>query len=111
MAITGQFVSSGDLDRTIQILSSTVTRGNLGQEIKSLIVTQTLPARRANLVRSDYARAEVMSEVASVRYDVRYVDGIEPGMRLSEDGTDYTIISVEKVDRRKGLIILCKAVV
>lgn len=99
---------AGKLDRRIFIDRPTVTQNTLGEEITVWVQAARVWAswRRAS-ARETLAGAEIAATVSDI-FEIRYssqVADVEPKWRLTYEGTEYDIETVDEIGRRVGLRI------
>lgn len=104
--------SFANLDRRITIQRKSVTQNGLGEEIEtwSDLVTVWASRRRAS-ARETLAAAEVtaaITDVFEIRYGSLWSD-LSPLDRLTFEGREYDIASVDEIDRRDGFRIAAVA--
>jgi SPP1 family predicted phage head-tail adaptor len=101
-------MQAGKMDRHVFIDRPTVTQNTLGEEITVWVQAARVWAswRRASS-NETLAGAEIAASVSDV-FEIRYssqVADVEPKWRLTYQGTEYDIVTVDEVGRREGLRI------
>lgn len=100
---------AGALDRRVTLhLPGPVTRTELGEEQPSVVSVETwaqvLPAGG-----TEVADAGQMVAHAQVVFVVRWRAGVTPLCRVTHDGREYDVVSVDEIGRREGLRITGRA--
>lgn len=96
------------MDRRIVLDRPTVTQNTLGEEITVWVQLARVWAswRRASS-NETLASAEIAASVSDI-FEIRYssqVFDLDPKCRLTYQGTEYDIVTVDKIGRREGLRI------
>jgi SPP1 family predicted phage head-tail adaptor len=110
-------ISAGAMDRRIEFLVSTETRGRGGQPKKSWSVNSALGRVWAykKSIRSDEQFAgEQMRQVDTTEFTIYWQPNVETHWRVREIGdyrgdasTDYDLLSVIEQGRREFLVLRC----
>lgn len=99
----------GRMDRRVTLQARTVTQDAYGEEIPTWVDIATVWAHRVEL-RGD-ERWQALQSVAKtdIKYNIRYMDGLNPMDRLIEGGRVFDIKAVLEIGRREGLEIHAEA--
>lgn len=101
-------IRAGTLDRTVDLLELTTTSNAYGEEIITPTVLATVQAQKLTLRAADMQRAQLHSVQLDGKFTIRWRDDVTTKMRLRYDGTDYEIVSVEEIGRRRGLTLMVR---
>lgn len=100
---------SGRLKSTILIERG--TEGSPDRNGKRLTTwAPVLPPLRAEILTNDaqaFLREAGESVETGIVFRVRYRDGIEPGNRITMDGTEFALVEIKEVVRRRTLELRC----
>lgn len=97
---------AGELDRRITIQRLSVTRGNLGEELKGWTTVATVWAKVEVDAGGEEFRALQRTASQTARFTIRYRAGISPkDHRVVYQGRVYEIEDVAEPDRIKTLVL------
>lgn len=103
-------IFAGALRYRIQLLSPAVTTNSVGEEETTWNVLHTVWAARKSLTLREVNRMAGTTEAAEVKFEIRYQDGINTGMRLEHDGVHFGITGAEEIGNREGLTLFARRV-
>lgn len=104
-------VSSGELNRLGELLSSATTQDSTGQPIATWSVYATPWAKIEPLGGRELLLAQQIAAEATTRVTIRYRDTVHAGDRFRYAGTTYEIVNLSDLESRHiKLEMMCKAV-
>lgn len=102
-------MKAGDLDRRITILALTVERDDFGGVVETWSEVATVWARYLPGAGNERFMAATTYAETQARFHIRWRGDVTPEYRLSYDGKEWDILSVNEIERREGLEIAAKA--
>ena len=102
---------AGQLDRTIMLLSRTITRGTGGEALEAFIAVATVWGARLPLTAREIEREAIMQAQAEVKFRVRWRGDVKAEWRAQCEGLTYDITGIEELGRKAGLHLFAKAAV
>jgi len=102
-------VRPGKLDRRIAIERAAVVQNDLGEEIESWSVWQTVWAEVLPLDGSERWQAQEVMAEAPTRFRLRWLPGLGVEDRIRCEDRLYDIHSINEIGRRRALEVLAKA--
>lgn len=105
----------GSLDRRIELQTYTATRAATGEEILTWSCVAHVWASKIypNTKSDEGIEGDQLVSTTRVQYTIRHRCGIEPKMRISDNGAYYNILTVrdDQKSRDRFLILDCELVV
>lgn len=102
-------MNPGALNHHIEIQSYNSTVDEDGFPVEGWVHFKTLWANKQGLTGRTFYAAQAAQSENDVTYKIRYVKGIETGMKVI-DGTDIHYLKVDPIDKdgkRKELYLVC----
>ena len=97
---------AGDLDRSIDIQTSTATQNSVGEPILTWAdVASAVPARVMPTRGGERFTAQQVVGDAVTTFRIRYRTGVTVRNRIVYDGKNWDIRDVREIGRREGLEI------
>lgn len=108
----GDEMEAGKLRHKITIQAQATTRNNYGERLTSWLDVVTVRASKEPLLGNQYFQAEALQSKVEVKFQTRYVAGIDNTMRVQHGNDTYEILSVVDVEgRNRELVIYAKRLV
>lgn len=102
--------STGSRDRRIKIQSPVTSKDDYNQdEVTSWSDFATVWSSVEDSSGSETLQANQITAVRTTSFDIRYLDGVTEKMRVLFEGRHYDIVSIQRPDRQRSLIL--KAVI
>jgi SPP1 family predicted phage head-tail adaptor len=98
----------GDLKRPITIESFTVSTDDNGQEIKTWADLDTVWGKLAYESGGESFEADQRVAKRVVKWTIRYRDDVDETCRIHYDSKYFNIIAIERVHRKRFLILKCR---
>lgn len=106
-----QILPIGKLDRLITIQEATDTQGSdYGDNTKSWATWKSPWANVKHFSGGEKQEARQIYAEVKTRFQIRWVSGLSPKMRISYDGRYYDIYEIEEVGRRQRWNIWARAI-
>ncbi|MCL1806034.1 MAG: phage head closure protein [Clostridiales bacterium] len=104
-------INPGKLKNRITFLSPPSGRNRFGELSDEWTPGRTEWASKEPLIGRELFAAMTAGTVVEVKFRLRYIPGVRPGMRIRHDGEEYEIISPVDVEAAHvELVCYCKAV-
>jgi SPP1 family predicted phage head-tail adaptor len=87
----------GDLKKRITFQKLTNIINDNGFEIENWIDVKTVWARVSNLYGKEYFAAAAVQAENTIKFLIRYTDGIDTDMRILFKGKQYNITSIDNI--------------
>ncbi len=100
-------IRAGNLDRRITIQVASEMAESFGQPIPTWTTFKSVWARIIPQMGNESFADEQRSARATVKFQIRYLAGVNPEMRLLHRGETYEIDDVSEADRNHDLILTC----
>ena len=105
-----QVLPIGKLDRQITLEQLTQGQGSpYGEPTQSWTTWKEVWANVYSGGGREFDAARQLNAEIDTQFQIRWVDGVRPTMRILYDGTHYDIYRVQEVGRRQRLNIWAKA--
>jgi SPP1 family predicted phage head-tail adaptor len=99
---------AGRLSERVDLQAKVVTRDALGAEVISWATVHTVPAEAQPLSGREFVAMRQAQSDISIRFRLRYLPGINTGMRVVWRGTAYNVLEAINVRARDTeLELLC----
>ncbi|MCU7917071.1 MAG: phage head closure protein [Candidatus Thiodiazotropha sp. (ex Epidulcina cf. delphinae)] len=99
---------SGNLRHKITIQRATVTRSNSGQAVKNWGDVATVRADVYSISGREFFDADQVNSDVTLKVVVRFINGIDPGMRVVHNRRIYDIKAVlNQENRRRPTLLMC----
>lgn len=105
-------LTSGELDRRIQIMRGTETVNGLNEPVVTWAVLSEVWAGKADVSDGERLRAKEINATITTRFHIRWsqkVRDVDARDRVRFDGFEYDIMAVKEIGRRKGIEISAAA--
>ena len=89
------------MDRQIEILNMADSKDNYGDNSPIASVIHTVWTEKVVLSGRELWAAQQINPRITVRYRIRFLEGIIPKMVVRDDGTDFDILHVGEIGRRE----------
>jgi SPP1 family predicted phage head-tail adaptor len=100
---------SGKLDRTVTLVTATLTKDAFGAEVATPSDLATVAASKDALRASDATKGQLHNTVFDGKFVIRWRGDVTNKMKLRHDGITYDIVDVEEIGRKRGLALLVRA--
>jgi SPP1 family predicted phage head-tail adaptor len=97
-------MNPGDLDKRITFQRLTTTTNENGFEIETLEDFKTVWAKVSNLHGREYFEAAAVQAENTVKFTIRYLEGIDPSMKILFQGKEYNITSIDNIKYKNRFI-------
>lgn len=95
-------IAAGALDQTVVIESLTVSQDSYGGPVETWATFATVRARAVSQKGDEGFAAARVNARRTVKFQLRWLAGVEPTMRLTWRGDVYDIADVDETLRRSG---------
>ena len=100
----GDFMEIGALNKRITLQELKTNINENGFEIEDWIDFKTIWAEVTNLYGREYFEAAAVQMENTVKFTIRYLDGIDTSMRILFKGRNYNITSIDNIKYRNKFI-------
>lgn len=90
-------MNPGELDKRITFQRLTTTTNENGFEEESLEDVNTVWAKVSNLHGREYFQAAAVQAENTVKFMIRYLEGIDTSMKILFQGRQYNITSIDNI--------------
>jgi SPP1 family predicted phage head-tail adaptor len=104
-------VKAGQLDRRVQLLRRTITRGTGGEALEAYADAGTEWAARLPLTAREIERDAATQGQAEVKFRIRHRADVKAEWRCVCEGVTYDITGIEELGRREGLHLFARGAV
>ena len=107
----GKMLSSGKLDRAVDIMARTVVQDATGAPLESWALLASVKGARwyLNGTETDVADGSTQQVLTGVRFMLRWRTDVTSDMRLVCEGATFNITGIEEIGRREGLLVYAVA--
>lgn len=95
-------INAGALDQTIVIESLTPTQDSLGGTVMAWAAFATVRARAVSQKGAESFAAAQTAAKRTVKFQMRWLAGVAPTMRVTWRGDVYDIFDIDETMRRQG---------
>ena len=100
----------GPLRNRIVIEEKSATQDAEGGEVVTWATFATVWASMQSITGREFFAAAQINSSVTVKFGIRWLDGVTPAMRISFDSKLYNIVAVLDSDRRADLMLLAEEV-
>ena len=100
---------AGKLDRFVTIEDPTVTQDDFGGEVTTWAEFATVWAQRVDMKARERFNSDQTQAIEMTTWRIRYLDGVQPDMRIVYFSKVYSIIGLAELGRMAGLEITTEA--
>ena len=100
----------GPLRHRITIEEKSVTRDAEGGEVVTWATFATVWASASSITGREFFASQQVNSTVSMKFGIRWLDGVTTAMRISFDSKLYNIVAVLDSDRRADLMLLAEEV-
>ena len=97
------------MDRWITIEEPTVTEDSFGGEVTAWAEFANVWAQRVDMRAKERFNSEQIQAIETTTWRIRYLDGVQPDMRITYFGKEYEITGIAELGRMAGLEIVTEA--
>jgi len=97
-------MNPGDLDKRITFQRRVTTTNENGFEIETLADFKTVWAKVSNLHGREYFEAAAVQAENTVKFTIRYLEGIDTSMKILFQGRYYNITSIDNIKYKNRFI-------
>ena len=97
------------MDRFITIEDPTVTQDDFGGEVTTWATFAQVWAQRVDMRAKERFNSEQIQAIETTTWRIRYLDGVQPDMRIVYFGKVYEITGLAELGRAAGLEIVTEA--
>ena len=97
------------MDRFITIEDPTVTQDDFGGEVTTWAEFASVWAQRVDMRAKERFNSDQTQAIETTTWRIRYLDGVQPDMRISYFGKVYSITGIAELGRAAGLEIVTEA--
>lgn len=97
-------MNPGELDKRITFQRLTTTINENGFEVETLEDFKTVWAAVTNLHGREYFEAAAVQAENTVKFTIRYLEGINPSMKILFEGRQYNITSIDNIKYKNRFI-------
>jgi SPP1 family predicted phage head-tail adaptor len=97
-------MNPGELDKRITFQRLTTTTNENGFEVEILEEFKTVWAAVTNLHGREYFEAAAVQAENTVKFTIRYLEGINPSMKILFEGKKYNITAIDNIKYKNRFI-------
>jgi SPP1 family predicted phage head-tail adaptor len=97
-------MNPGDLRHRITLQKFTITTNENGFEIETWEDFKTVWAKVTNLHGREYYVAAAVQAENTVKFTIRYIEGLDTSMRILFRGRQYNITSIDNIEYQNRYI-------
>lgn len=97
-------MNPGELDKRITFQRKVTTTNENGFEVEILEDFKTVWAKVSNLHGREYFQAAAVKAENTVRFTIRYLEGIDTSMKILLQGRQYNITSIDNIKYQNRFI-------
>jgi SPP1 family predicted phage head-tail adaptor len=105
-------MQAGKLDRFVALQHRIITRNGNGENVATYVTFDNVWAGKRDLRGREFFSAQQTNAELQATWTIRWRDDVTVTDRLVDDsGATFDIMHVAEIGRRKGLDLMCRAVV
>lgn len=102
-------MDAGALNRRITLYRPATTTNSVGEETSTYRPFRTVWAATRTILLREATRLAGLSQSAEIKFEIRYLAGLDTGMALDYQGKRYEITSVEEAQDRASLMLFVRS--
>lgn len=95
----------GRLDRRITILQATTEKDDYNADVETWSTFKTVWAEVVDSAGAEVVQADQPTAVRTTTFTIRWIEGVTETMRVVFDGQLYNVVSIQRPDRKRTLIL------